>query len=171
MSFASDITDARQLPSVCACNANMSTYKTTRTDRYSYEKRYRIERACLASQSNKFEMFEICLDNTRASRYAVGDYIQLNYGTPALLIYITSVDARGHILNIKIVNRPLFNSGSCINIQSKTLSGNGRGAVFSISVAPNRTLCCNCGLQQNDVNCTDTDFTYSEEPEEPPRNY
>lgn len=170
MSFASDITDARQLPSVCACEVKTSTYKTTRTDRYSYEKRYRIERACLASQSNKYEMFEICLDNTNASLYAVGDYVQVNYGTPPLLIYITSVDAGGHILNIKIVNRPLFNNGPCINIQSKTLSGNGRGAVFSISVAPNRTLCCNCGLQMNNVNCIDTDFTYSEEPEEPPRN-
>ena len=170
MSFASDITDARQLPSVCVCTSKTSTYPTTRTDRYSYEKRYRIERTCLASQSNKFEMFEICLDNTYSSGYAIGDYIQINYGTPALLIYITSVDVNGNILNIKIVNRPLFGNSPSINIQSKTLSGNGRGAVFTISVAPNRELCCDCGLQMNAMNCVDTDFTYSEEPQEPPRS-
>jgi len=168
MSFASDITDARQLPSGCSCS---SKYQATRTDRYSYEKRYRIERACLASQNNKFEMFEICIDNTDAVGYAVGDYVQVDYGTPALLIYITGV-SEGEIDNIKIVNRPLFSSLPPVNVTSKTLSGTGVGAVFSITVAPNRVLCCNCGTQTS-ATCSGTnitDITYSEEPIEAPRN-
>jgi len=166
MSFASDITDALQLPSQCSCASNTPTYNTTRTDRYSYEKRYRIERACLASQTNKYEMFEICIDNTYSVGYKIGDYIQVGYGTPALLVYITAV-AAGEITNITIVNRPLFNSPPCANITSKTLSGRGRGAVFNITVAPNRTLCCNCGTQSSGAACSGTDITditYSEEP-------
>jgi len=78
MSFASDIIDARQLPAPCICVSNTKTYMTTRTDRYSYEKRYRVKRACLASESNQFEMFEICIDNTEAYGYAIGDYVQVN---------------------------------------------------------------------------------------------
>lgn len=166
MSFASDITDALQLPAQCSCAAKTPTYPTTRTDRYSYEKRYRIERACLASQTNKYEMFEICIDNTGASGYAVGDYIQVAYGTPALLVYITSVSA-GEITNITIVNRPTFDSIPGVNIGSKTLSGAGQGAVFSITVAANRALCCNCGQQTGGTSCSGsniTDITYSEEP-------
>lgn len=158
MSFASDITDALQLPSPCSCASNTPTYATTRTDRYSYEKRYRIERACLASQTNKYEMFEICIDCTDASGYAVGDYIQLGYGTPALLIYITGVEGN-EITNITIVNRPLFSSLPCANIQSKTLSGLGSGAVFNISVAPNRAICCNCGKQSSGATCSGTNIT------------
>lgn len=172
MSFASDITDARQLPPQCSCAANTPTYPTTRRDRYSYEKRYRIERACLASQTNKFELFELCIDNTGASGYAVGDYIQVAYGTPALLVYITGV-LEGEITNITIVNRPLFDSVPPANIPSKTLSGNGTGAIFSISVAPNRARCCNCGSSAGDTSCSGTnisEITYSEEPVEAPRN-
>ena len=172
MSFASDITDARQLPSVCSCSSKTPTYPTTRTDRYSYEKRYRIERACLASQTNKYEMFEICIDNMGASGYAIGDYVQVNYGTPALLVYITAVAGEGEIDNITIVNRPLFSSVPPANVTSKTLSGTGVGAVFSITVAPNRVLCCNCGTPTS-ATCSGTnitDITYSEEPIEAPRN-
>lgn len=167
MSFASDITDARQLPPQCSCSSKTPTYPTTRRDRNSYEKRYRIERACLASTSSKFEMFEICIDNTSASGYAIGDYIQVAYGTPALLIYITGVTGGGEIDNITIVNRPTFNYLPGVNIKSKTLSGVGQGAVFSITVASNRALCCNCAQQTGGISCSGTNITdiiYSEEP-------
>ena len=165
MSFASDITDARQLPAQCSCAANTPIYPITRTDRYSYEKRYRVERACLASQTNKFELFELCIDNTGASGYAVGNYIQVNYGTPALLVYVTGVSA-GDITSITIVNRPQFDSVPPENITSKTLSGNGSGAIFSIIVAPNRALCCTCGSQPagSCLGTDITDITYSENP-------
>jgi hypothetical protein len=117
-------------------------------------------------------MFEICIDNMGASGYAIGDYVQVNYGTPALLVYITAVAGEGEIDNITIVNRPLFSSLPPANVTSKTLSGTGVGAVFSITVAPNRVLCCNCGTPTS-ATCSGTnitDITYSEEPIEAPRN-
>jgi len=172
MSFASDITDALLLQSlqICRCNANnIAGYTTTRTDRYSYEKRYRVERSCLNSLTNKFEMYEICIDNTASSGYAAGDYIQVAYGSPPLLVYISEVTG-SEISGIVIVNRPLFSGSPANPLATTTLSGSGSGAVFTITVAANRTQCCNCVPQSLGPSCVGadkteiTDITYSEEP-------
>jgi len=114
-------------------------------------------------------MYEICIDNTASSGYAVGDYIQVAYGSPPLLVYISEMTG-SEISGIVIVNRPLFSGSPANPLATKTLSGSGSGAVFTITVAPNRTQCCSCvpaiiapscaGAEQTDI----TDITYSEEP-------
>lgn len=123
----------------------MQTYNRTRTDRYSYEKRYRIERSCLNAVGGKYQLYEICIDNTLSTGYAVGDYIQVEYGTPPLLIYISEVNL-GDIIGIVLVNRPVFDSLPDSPMLAKTISGVGSGAIVSITVANNNSQCCNCGI-------------------------
>jgi hypothetical protein len=145
--MSQDITDTRQLPAVCSCGSNMQSYNRTRTDRYSYEKRYRIERSCLNAVGDKYQLYEICIDNTRSAGYAVGDYIQVEYGTPSLLIYVAEVNPQGDITDIVLVNRPLFDSLPNSPMMATTKSGVGRGAIVFITVANNNSQCCNCGIQ------------------------
>jgi hypothetical protein len=159
MSFASDITDALQLPSPCSCAAHTPTYNTTRTDRYSYEKRYRIERFCLASQTNTYQLFKICINNTSSTGYAVGNYIQVAYGTPSLLLYIKTVNGSGGITGITVVNSPTYNSLPNQNISPTTLSGSGQGAVLNIVVTANRNNCCSCATEMDETGCTGANIT------------
>lgn len=146
MSFASEIIDIRQLPKPCLCGGTTAAYTTTRTDSFSYQKKYRIQRNCLKSSLNSYELYELCINNTRSSGYKKGDYIQLAYGSPSLLLYISDVDS-DDITGITIVNRPVFQDPPRNPLTARTLNGDGQGAIFSISVSPNRAACCTCGTK------------------------
>jgi len=143
MSFASEMLDKRLLPEQCVCGGTIA-YTTTRTDRFSYEKKYRIERQCLKSAANPYELYQLCVDNTDSTGYSKGDYIQIAYGSPPLLLYVTEMDGE-EIAGIVIVNRPVFQGAPFNPYPTRTLNGNGSGAKISISVAANRTSCCTCG--------------------------
>ena len=139
-----DITDKLQLPSECSCAQNL-TYVTTRTDRNSYEKRYRVRRNCLQSADNKYTIESIAID-TAGTGYAVGDYVQLNYGSEPLLLYVSWVDSDGDngILEVLPVNSPTFNSLPTNPLDAVTLSGSGQGAKITLTMVPSKAYCCNC---------------------------
>ena len=149
MEFASDVTDKLQLPSPkCACSeTGESDYITTRTSRFSYEKLYRVQRNCSKTAVSPYIVKEVCIDNTNSVGYAIGDYIQLDYGTPPLLLYVTDVyPATGQIYGINVVNRPTFNSVTNEALNVKSLSGNGTGAVVYVTARPVQSSCCCCSI-------------------------
>jgi hypothetical protein len=165
MEFASDVTDQLQLPSpTCSCSANTAAaYNTTRTSRFSYEKLYRIQRNCSKTAVSPYVIKEICIDISAATGYAIGDYIQVDYGSPSLLLYVTDVyPATGAIYGIQAVNRPVFNGIPGNSLHATTLSGSGTGATMYVTVQPLQPSCCGCPVIES---CSEpVDLSLSEEP-------
>jgi hypothetical protein len=179
MEFASDITDQLQLPSpTCSCAANTAAvYNTTRTSRFSYEKLYRIQRKCSKNAVSPYVIKEVCIDNTISSGYAIGDYIQVDYGTPSLLLYVTDVyPPTGEIYGIQVVNRPTFYGLPGNPLRVTTLSGSGTGAIVYVTMMPLQPSCCGCPAIQScsgpfeDTAPSLTPATMSEEPQDTQSN-
>ena len=130
----SEVVDALKLPSPCSCANNVV--------RPSYDELLRVRRNCLNSAYTGNSLSSICIDNTASTGYAVGNYVQISFGTPSLLAYVTSVSS-GKITGLLLVNRPVFTGVPTTWYSGTTLSGNGSGALFYFSVAA--LSCCSCG--------------------------
>jgi hypothetical protein len=126
-----DITDALKLPSPCSCSQNIV--------RPSYDMLLRVRRNCLAS--TVYSVTTVCIDNTRSTGYAVGNYIQISFGSPYLLAYVKTV-VSGKITDLIIVNRPVFSTIPSGWYSATTLTGTGSGAAVYVTVASN--TCCSC---------------------------
>lgn len=164
MEFASDVTDKLQLPNpTCSCTVNTAAdYNTSRTSRFSYEKLYRIQRNCSKTAVSPYIIKEVCIDNTASTGYAIGDYIQVDYGTPSLLLYVTDVfPATGAIYGIQVVNRPVFNGLPGDSLSVTTLSGSGTGVIVYVTMRPLQPSCCGCTVI---VSCSEpVNYSMSEE--------
>ena len=146
--FSGDVTDKMKLPLDCSCNQNIV--------RPSYDALLRIRRNCIGSVEVGYSLSAICIDNDGSSGYAVGDYLQLNYGSPALIVYVTEVDG-GSITNILLVNRPLFTELPPTEpLVPTVLKSSGTGAGFTISVKANTASCCSCLSDAEDAPCSDS---------------
>jgi hypothetical protein len=144
--FSGDVTDKMKLPFDCSCNQNIV--------RPSYDALLRIRRNCIGSVEVGYSLSAICIDNSGSSGYAVGDYLQLNYGSPALIVYVTAVNS-GDITNILLVNRPLFTElPSSDPLSPVVLKSSGTGATFTISVRANTASCCSCLSDAEDAPCS-----------------
>lgn len=148
-----EIVDALKLPTPCSCALNVV--------RASYDELLRIRRNCLVSASTGNSLSSICIDNTSSTGYAVGNYVQISFGTPSLLAYVTSVSS-GKITGLLLINRPVFTGVPTTWYSGTTLSGNGSGALFYFSVAA--LSCCSCGSSSfvctgaNYVNITNVQY-------------
>ena len=144
--FSGDVTDKMKLPADCSCNQNIV--------QPSYDALLRIRRNCIGSVEVGYSLNAICIDNSGSSGYAVGDYLQLNYGSPALIVYVTAVNT-GKITNILLVNRPLFTElPSTDSLAPTVLNSDGTGARFTISVKANTASCCSCLSDAEDAPCS-----------------
>ena len=144
--FSGDVTDKMKLPVDCSCNQNIV--------QPSYDALLRIRRNCIGSVEVGYSLNAICIDNSGSSGYAVGDYLQLNYGSPSLIVYVTAVNT-GKITNILLVNRPLFTElPSTESLVPTVLKSSGTGARFTISVKANTASCCSCLSDATSAPCS-----------------
>ena len=140
-----EVVDAFKLPTPCSCAFNVV--------QPSYEVLLRIRRNCLTSAAEGNSISSICINNAASSGYAVGNYIQISFGTPSLLAYVTSVST-GKITGLLLINRPVFTGVPTSWYSATSLTGNGSGALFYFSVAA--TACCSCG--SSSVTCTGANY-------------
>ena len=140
-----EVVDAFKLPSPCSCALNVV--------RSSYDDLLRIRRNCLVSASEGNTITSICINNAASSGYAVGNYIQIAYGTPSLLAYVTSVSS-GKITGLLLINRPVFTGVPSTWYSATTVSGSGSGALFYFSVSA--SACCSCG--SSSVTCSGANY-------------
>ena len=146
--FGSDITDKLKLPTPCSCAGNIV--------RPSYDTRIRVQRNCIASATAGYKLSSICINNVSATPgYTVGTYLQIGYGTPSLLAYVSAVSG-SKIAGITIINRPVFTGVPSGWLPATTLSGAGAGAQFYISVTG--STCCDCNANQTAVTCSGANY-------------
>lgn len=153
MSFASDVTDKRQLGSQCYSEIRQTTY----------EQRLRLQRTRLATALQSIYVVDQLLVSSPGSGYKVGAYVRLNgVGTPPLLIQVKSLTGGGGIATFAIVNKPNIANEPMGDIGTTDISTvpSGSGAVFFVSVKPSSDICCSC-IRSNywDIEPRATTFT------------
>jgi len=136
MSFASDITDKRQLyaTGTCTCCAKTTTY----------EQRLRLRRACIVSSALTPYVVESVSVDASGNGYFVGDYLQISLDSAPLLVQVTTTDADGGVLAVTALNAPMIQTVPVNPFSPTNVSGSGSGASVSVYVIPNPAICCTC---------------------------
>jgi len=139
MEFASEVTDKKHLPAGCCCSLLGGPN--------SYEQRMRLQRACIAaSAAGSYTLSNITVTHG-GNGYGEGTYLQINYGNPSLLVFVSAVNGSGGILSVTVINNPTFTQPPPVTEISGSIIGElpGSGALFLITAIKNSASCCVCG--------------------------
>jgi hypothetical protein len=102
-------------------------------------------RLCCSHPPSTYTILSIAIADP-GSGYAVGDFIEIAYGTPALLATVSAIDGLGGgITGITILNNPAFSTAPTTPaVPTVTQSGTGSDATFTIVAAKTIKASCRC---------------------------
>ncbi len=138
MTSSGSVTDRKKL--ACA----MPTYTCGQNPCVSnYDTLLRIKRACI----DRAYILDTITVAVGGSGYSVGDYIQLDGGTPVgqpILLQVESIDEDGGITGISQINSPPYINPPPSPTASAKVTGGGIGATFTTTFISKPTMCVIC---------------------------
>jgi len=105
----------------------------------SQEGRLRLKRAQIASSQLSPYLINTVTVVAGGSGYLKGDYLQLAYGKPLLLVQVQSVTGGGAVTAVTVISTPFASELPTMPVTSLVGS-----ATFRVTVKMNPAICCPC---------------------------